>query len=497
MASAIYIVPHAPRQQNVSPPPPFSSQQLDRISRFQFKKKDFSDFPTPPAAAKTLVMGIDDFSAPWTIPDLNSPYFALRQWLLETAPDPQLRKWLLETTTDNSVRLQLLQQQALDRASSGVVCDAELLRWYNRESEELRRREEVIAKRKRREEINAALQRDAEVREERRRDSFAKTAAKRKELATPAAAVLGAAAGGGTAKPRSSKIQYFDDLGIETLRDRSHFVKTKALNCVDVADTLFAKRGTATVAVASAGNDADVNTRRREHQRPHTAGPSQHQSRAFWPPDDEPVAAAAAVSRRPHTATAKFAVVSTRRSLSPDAGDDTLLVSDGSEDSLAVAGRRRPQSGTRIRDSLPVYRLPSVAAQSEQRPKTAPPRRLRSSSPKRSRSPVRRSSPLPAHADHHKETRLPRADGALRPTTAGPILGAHRSKPSQIVHAHTQRPSSSGNGGERQREQLQEMFGRDLIHRLDSVVQPKRRGDGGRKGKERSDGQRKTNTWRI
>ena len=44
---------------------------------------------------------------------------------------------------------------------------------------------------------------------------------------------------------------------------------------------------------------------------------------------------------------------------------------------------------------------------------------------------------------------------------------------------------------------LPEMFGRDLIHRLDSVVQSKRRGDGGRKGKERSDGQKKTNTWRI
>ena len=482
--------------------------QMDRICKFQYKKKTLGDFPAENATAKKLVMGIDDFSAPYTIPDLDSPYFALRQWLLETCPDPQLRRWLVDTTTDSSVRLQLLQELALDKASTLLLTDAELTRWYKKESEELRCREEVIAKRKRRDDINAALRNDATLREAQRQDSFAKTAAKRKDLAevpavkapplprmaVPVPEGVDVDAEARAATTSRGHIAYFDNMGIDSLRARSHFVRTKAINCVNVADTLFAKRGTATVAVASAGDDADVNARRLAHaqrpvaQRPHTSGGQQQQrqqqSGALWPPPIEP-----AVSRgrgRPQTATAKLGVAaSSRRSPSPDDGD--MAVSDGSEDSLAVKrGRPRPQSGTRIRDSLPVYRLPVLsgiaAGQVGQRPKTAgsvP--RLRSSSPKR--------PPSPAVA------------AAVRPATAGPVMGTHRGKSFAlpVARPQPQRPSSGHDGPKQDtlgkaRAQLEEMFAGDIIHRLDGVMKP--RGGGVKTGLHVGH-HTATKTWRI
>ena len=598
-------------------------RQIDKICRYQYKKKHLQSYKQIPPQVKKALMGIEEKQS--NQPDVSSPYFAIRSWLLETAPDPELKKWIQETKTDSEVRWMLIQEEALHRASQTTMPDPELKRWAKKERDELERRIEAKAKLKRREDTNEMIKREELAREEKRVQSYQQQAAKRLAIFGPhtesAVDRMIDNTMDSTKKSdrKKSQILYFDTQGIASLQTHAANMSCKSLNKINETDTLYNKRDSISVAVASSGKDLEVNARRRvstlsTSQRPQTAGAAIEvetaKPRVVQHPIPSPLADTASRGRiRPQTAGAKLQTerpamlpanyvrvddLKTSMALAAvdrivgnshdDADDDDADIDD---DSMNTGGKpcavKRSSTTHRERslaDRLRVYHLPTVAniptstkkvnvseaishqsdihdlATLRQRPQTAGAalstnsrnRSKRDTSRPRSVSPVNQarqsvnlqdrpntagerlanqltngyeySLPVVTHVSnigeknntaHQLPAQTKRAytgTRVSRPASAPSVVPVHDydgyknhthsskgddRRPHSALFRNALRSSSPKvDPKEKELQQLQQMFGKDLIYRLDSVFAPKQPA-----GNQRTKVKAKLTSWRI
>ena len=346
-------------------------RQIDKICRYQYKKKHLQSYKEIPSEVRKALMGIEE--KPSTQPDISSPYFAIRSWLLETAPDPELKKWIQETKPDSDVRWMLLQEEALHRASQTIMPDPELKRWSKKEKAELDRRIEAKAKLKRREDTNDMIKRDEIAREEQRIQSFQQQAAKRQAIVAPPRStkdgridnMMNVSKNG----RRHSPIMYFDAQGIVSLQTQAATSSCKSLNKIDVTDTLYRKRDSINVALASSGKDMEFNARRRESISPSpltdtaSRGRIRPQTAGAKLQTERPVLLRANDVKVDDFKTS-MATAAAASHIAGNSNDDTDVDDD---DSINTGGKpctvRRSSPTHRERslaDRLPVYHLPTV-----------------------------------------------------------------------------------------------------------------------------------------